>query len=57
LDVKLIEQAKEVVLKDSGAADSKNGGITWAYEVAHQTMLYPVIVEDMSLPGQMLIEV
>ncbi|KAL5138993.1 Transcription factor LHW [Glycine soja] len=49
-------KAKEVVLKDSGAADSKNGGITWAYEVAHQTMLYPVIVEDMSLPGQMLIE-
>ena len=43
--------------KDCGAADSKNGGITWAYEVAHQTMLYPVIVEDMNLPGQMLIEV
>lgn len=46
-----------MVLKDSGAADGKNCGITWAYEVAHQPMLCPIIVEDMSLPGQMLIEV
>nr|KYP43077.1 putative basic helix-loop-helix protein At1g64625 family [Cajanus cajan] len=53
---KLVEQENEVVLKDSGVADSKNGGITWAFEVAHQTMLCPIIVEDMSLPGQMLIE-
>ncbi|KAL5195852.1 Transcription factor LHW [Glycine soja] len=53
---KLIEQANKVVLKDSGAADGKNCGITWAYEVAHQPMLCPIIVEDMSLPGQMLIE-
>ncbi|KAK7391837.1 hypothetical protein VNO78_20260 [Psophocarpus tetragonolobus] len=53
---KLIEQENEVVLKDSGMADIKNCGITWAYEVAHQTMLCPIIVEDMSLPGQMLIE-
>ncbi|TKY52010.1 Transcription factor LHW [Spatholobus suberectus] len=53
---KLIEQANEVVLKDSGVADSKNCGITWAFEVAHQTMLCPIIVEDMSLPGHMLIE-
>ncbi|RDX60352.1 Transcription factor LHW, partial [Mucuna pruriens] len=49
-------KANEVVLKDSGVADSKNCGMTWAYEVAHQTMLCPIIVEDMSLPGQMLIE-
>ncbi|BAT94866.1 hypothetical protein VIGAN_08151200 [Vigna angularis var. angularis] len=53
---KLIEQENEVVLKDSGVADSKNCGITWAYEVGHETMLCPIIVEDMSPPGQMLIE-
>ncbi|KAL2325247.1 hypothetical protein Fmac_024305 [Flemingia macrophylla] len=53
---KLIEQENEVVLKDSAVADSKKGGITWAFEVAQQTMLCPIIVEDMSLPGQMLIE-
>ncbi|XP_027364577.1 transcription factor bHLH157-like [Abrus precatorius] len=35
---------------------SKNCGITWAFEVAQQTMLCPIIVEDMSSPGQMLIE-
>jgi len=46
-----------VVLKDSGVADSKNCGITWAYEVGHETMLCPIIVEDTSPPGQMLIEV
>ncbi|KAK7344098.1 hypothetical protein VNO77_13361 [Canavalia gladiata] len=53
---KLIEQANEVVLKDNNVGDSKNCGITWAFEVAHQTMLCPIIVEDMSTPGQMLIE-
>ncbi|CAJ1976353.1 unnamed protein product [Sphenostylis stenocarpa] len=53
---KLVQQENEVVLKDRGVADSKSCGITWAYEVAHQTMLCPIIVEDMSPPGQMLIE-
>ncbi|QCE07726.1 transcription factor bHLH157-like isoform X2 [Vigna unguiculata] len=53
---KLIERENEVVLEDSGVADSKNCGITWAYEVGHETMLCPIIVEDTSPPGQMLIE-
>jgi hypothetical protein len=35
----------------------KNHGATWAFEVANQTMVCPIIVEDMNPPGQMLIEV
>jgi hypothetical protein len=35
----------------------QNHGATWAYEVANQTMVCPIIVEDMNPPGQMLIEV
>lgn len=48
---KLIEQANGVVPKDS-----ENRGATWAFEVGNQTMVCPIIVEDMNPPGQMLIE-
>ncbi|KAJ7952192.1 transcription factor bHLH [Quillaja saponaria] len=54
---KLIDQADGVVLKDnsvSGSADT--GGVTWAFEVGGQTMVCPIIVEDLNPPGQMLIE-
>ncbi|CAJ2628317.1 unnamed protein product [Trifolium pratense] len=47
---KLIDQENEVIPKD------KNHGATWAFEVANQTMVCPIIVEDMNPPGQMLIE-
>ncbi|KAL8535575.1 hypothetical protein ACS0TY_011271 [Phlomoides rotata] len=33
-----------------------NGGVTWACEVGDQNMICPLIVEDLSTPGQMLIE-
>lgn len=46
-----------MVLKDTSEGDSKNRGVTWAFEVANKTMVCPIIVEDMSPPGQMLIEV
>lgn len=38
---------------------SINGGdgVTWAYEVGDDAMVCPLIVEDLSTPGQMLIEV
>ncbi|ESW17945.1 hypothetical protein PHAVU_006G000400 [Phaseolus vulgaris] len=50
---KLIEKAK-----DSSVGDSKKsgGGVTCAFEVEGQTMVCPIIVEDMDPPGQMLIE-
>ncbi|KAK7278321.1 hypothetical protein RJT34_23348 [Clitoria ternatea] len=53
---KLIEQENGVVLRNGDVEQSKNCGITCAFEVAHQTMLCPIIVEDMNPPGQMLIE-
>jgi len=54
--VKIIDKESGVVLKDNPEA-GKNGGATWAYEVAGQTMVCPIIIEDLSPPGQMLVEV
>ncbi|KAI7738134.1 hypothetical protein M8C21_014543, partial [Ambrosia artemisiifolia] len=36
--------------------DPYSSDATWAYEVGNQTMACPLIVEDLSTPGQMLIE-
>ncbi|KAL5208889.1 hypothetical protein ABZP36_033324 [Zizania latifolia] len=52
----LKENSSGVVLKDNSSGGSNNGGATWAYEVAGQTMVCPIIVEDLSPPGQMLVE-
>ncbi|KAG8071823.1 hypothetical protein GUJ93_ZPchr0006g41211 [Zizania palustris] len=52
----LKENSSGVVLKDNSGGGSSNGGATWAYEVAGQTMVCPLIVEDLSPPGQMLVE-
>lgn len=52
----LNDNSSGVVLKDDPSAGS-NGGATWAYEVAGQTMVCPIIVEDLAPPGQMLVEV
>lgn len=48
-----------MVLKDSSTASGSGGGagVTWAYEVGGQTLVCPIIVEDLNSPGQMLIEV
>jgi len=54
--VKIIDKESGVVLKDNPDA-GKNGGAMWAYEVAGQTMVCPIIIEDLSPPGQMLVEV
>lgn len=51
----LKDNSSGVVLKDNSSAAS-NGGATWAYEVAGQTMVCPIIVEDLAPPGQMLVE-
>ncbi|CAL5018848.1 unnamed protein product [Urochloa decumbens] len=51
----LNDNSSGVVLKDDPSAGS-NGGATWAYEVAGQTMVSPIIVEDLAPPGQMLVE-
>ncbi|XP_042437760.1 uncharacterized protein LOC122023617 [Zingiber officinale] len=52
---KIIGEESGVVLKDNSGSVS-GAGATWAYEVAGQTMVCPIIVEDLTPPGQMLVE-
>ncbi|CAL9076418.1 unnamed protein product [Musa acuminata var. zebrina] len=52
---KIIGEESGVVLKDNSGGVG-GGGATWAYEVAGQTMVCPIIVEDLTPPGQMLVE-
>lgn len=54
--MQLIGQETGVVLKDN-SMNGGSGGTTWAFEVGSQTMVCPIIVEDLNPPGQMLIEV
>ncbi|CAL0316662.1 unnamed protein product [Lupinus luteus] len=56
IELKLIEQANEMVLEDSTVGDNKNHGVTWTFDLASPTMECPIRVEDMNTPGQMLIE-
>ncbi|XP_068634706.1 transcription factor LHW-like [Aristolochia californica] len=51
---KMINKENGVVLKDNSSGSS--GGATWAFEVGGQTMVCPIIVEDLNPPGQMLVE-
>lgn len=51
---KMICEESGVVLKDN--TSGSGNGATWAFEVAGQTMVCPIIVEDLSPPGQMLVE-
>lgn len=54
-ELQLIDKDNGVVLRDN--AISSGAGVTWAFEVGGQSMVCPIIVEDLSPPGQMLIEV
>lgn len=51
---KIVDEDNGVVLKDNinGGLD----GATWAYEVAGQTMVCPILVDDLHPSGQMLVE-
>ncbi|XP_020248172.1 transcription factor bHLH157-like isoform X2 [Asparagus officinalis] len=53
---KMIGNQSGVVLKDNSSSGAGSGGATWAYEVAGQTMVCPILVEDLNPPGQMLVE-
>ncbi|KAL2493609.1 Transcription factor LHW [Forsythia ovata] len=48
----------KIISKDDGllSKDNFEGGATWAYEVGSQTMVCPIIVEDLNQPRQMLVE-
>ena len=52
--VQLIGEHNRLFPKDNRKG---SGGATWALEVADQSMVCPIIVEDLSQPGLMLIEV
>ncbi|KAL0460827.1 UNVERIFIED_CONTAM: Transcription factor LHW [Sesamum latifolium] len=48
----------KIISKDGGLVlkDNFEGGATWAYEVGSQSMVCPIIVEDLNQPHQMLVE-
>ena len=52
LNMQIINREGGLLLKDNF-----EGGATWAYEVGSQSMVCPIIVEDLNPPRQMLVEV
>ncbi|KAJ4724882.1 transcription factor LHW [Melia azedarach] len=48
----------KIISKDGGLLlkDNFEGGATWAFEVGSQSMVCPIIVEDLNPPRQMLVE-
>ncbi|KAK4358540.1 hypothetical protein RND71_020769 [Anisodus tanguticus] len=48
----------QIISKEGGLLlkDNYEGGATWAYEVGSQSMVCPIIVEDLNQPRQMLVE-
>ncbi|CAJ2654761.1 unnamed protein product [Trifolium pratense] len=48
----------KIISKEGGLLlkDNFEGGATWAYEVGSQSMVCPIIVEDLNHPRQMLVE-
>jgi len=52
LNMQIINKEGGLLLKDNF-----EGGATWAYEVGSQSMVCPIVVEDLNPPRQMLVEV
>ncbi|KAL8094331.1 hypothetical protein AgCh_036023 [Apium graveolens] len=56
---KLKQTGESMILNKEGGLllkDNFEGGATWAYEVGSQSMVCPIIVEDLNPPRQMLVE-
>ncbi|KAI3461248.1 hypothetical protein Pfo_017911 [Paulownia fortunei] len=55
---KLKQTAESKIISNDGGLLLKDnvGGATWAYEVGSQSMVCPIIVEDLNQPHQMLVE-
>lgn len=49
----------QIISKEDGPPlkDNLDGGATWAFEVGAQSMVCPIIVEDLNPPRQMLVKV
>ncbi|KAK6146498.1 hypothetical protein DH2020_020367 [Rehmannia glutinosa] len=54
--LKQIDKPKSEEVRKNNSSKG-GGGVTWACEVGDQTMVCPLIVEDLITPGQMLIEI
>ncbi|KAL9996104.1 putative transcription factor bHLH family [Helianthus debilis subsp. tardiflorus] len=55
--IKQVDEPKQNgVTQNDYPNDPSNNGVTWACEVGNQSMMCPLIVEDLSTQGQMLIE-
>ncbi|KAK1354531.1 Basic helix-loop-helix (BHLH) DNA-bindingsuperfamily protein [Heracleum sosnowskyi] len=56
---KLKQTGESMILNKEGGLllkDNFEGGATWAYEVGSQSMVCPIIVENLNPPRQMLVE-
>ncbi|PKI73363.1 transcription factor LHW [Punica granatum] len=56
---KLKESGESKIINEEGGLllkDNFEGGATWAFEVGSQSMVCPIIVEDLNPPRQMLVE-
>lgn len=51
----MTDQDNEIFNKDNFSR--RGGGVTWACEYGDQSTMCPLLVEDLSTPGHMLIEV
>lgn len=49
----------QIISKEGGLLlkDNFDGGATWAFEVGTQSMICPIVVEDLKPPRQLLVEV
>ncbi|KAD3641417.1 hypothetical protein R6Q59_003998 [Mikania micrantha] len=55
--IKQVDEPKyNGVVHNNYSNDPNNSGVTWACELGNQTMICPLVVEDLSTPGQMFIE-
>ncbi|GAY67865.1 hypothetical protein CUMW_259820 [Citrus unshiu] len=52
------KHAGQIISKEGGLLlkDNFEGGATWAFEVGSQSMVCPIIVEDLNPPRQLLVE-
>ncbi|XP_077241356.1 transcription factor-like protein [Tasmannia lanceolata] len=56
---KLKQSGESKIMSKEGSSllkDNFEGGATWAFEVGSQSMVCPIIVEDLNPPRQMLVE-
>ncbi|XP_019169824.1 PREDICTED: transcription factor bHLH157-like isoform X2 [Ipomoea nil] len=55
--LKKTEELKDKKGRKDSNSNSNTNGVTWACEIENQTMICPLVVEDLCTPGQMLIEI